>query len=60
MSTEAPAFIVTLRAEPDPLNRAPAIRLRLALKLLLRACGLRCVKVENAPAPSPEPKEPNP
>ena len=37
-----PTFILTVRALKDPLERAPAYRLKLALKYMLRVCFLEC------------------
>ena len=49
-----PATRMTIVLVPDPSYRGPAppiVRLRRALKLLLRAYGLRCVSVApDAPA----------
>ena len=53
MSTQ-PDFILILRPIKDPVgNDRPAIqRLRIALKVLLRQQGLRCVRIsEQAPIP---------
>jgi hypothetical protein len=41
-------FTLTLRALPDPGGPAPARRLARGLKYLLRACRLRCVRIEPA------------
>ncbi len=46
-------FILTLTPEPpgnDHLGREPIYRLKIALKYLLRACGLRCVDMAHRPA----------
>lgn len=52
MTDNEPIFTVQLRAEPG--HTAPAIvRLRRALKTLLRSFGLRALQVQEAPAPSP-------
>ena len=40
-------FVVTLEAAPARYREAPAgVRLRKALKILLRAFGLKCVRIE--------------
>ena len=49
--TTATTYTVTLRPEPpgrDRLDRLPAYRLRLLLKLAWRRCGLRAVSVQQA------------
>lgn len=38
-------FTLTLNAIPDQHDRPAAVRLRLGLKYLLRACALRCTSV---------------
>jgi hypothetical protein len=46
--TRRAVFILTLRPEPagtDRYGREPTVRLRGALKVLLRAFGLRCIDV---------------
>jgi hypothetical protein len=42
--TERPEFLLRLRAEPSGVP--VALRLRRALKYLLRGCELKCVSVE--------------
>lgn len=42
-------FTITVKAEPGD-NRPAIIRLRAALKYLLRACRLRCVRLAEGPA----------
>lgn len=42
MKSSQPKFQLILQAASGD-SRPPAIRLRRALKLLLRACGLRCI-----------------
>lgn len=52
MMNRPEAYVITLRAEgtDDP---PPAIRLRQALKLLLRTFRLRCVEAREVPARGP-------
>lgn len=38
-------FTLTLRALPDPLGRDATYRLKVALKLLRRACAFQCVGI---------------
>jgi hypothetical protein len=54
MTTDRPEFVLTLRAGADPqarhghAERDEEYRLKLALKVLLRSFGLRCVSVRPA------------
>lgn len=48
---EQPDFRLTLR--PTPGDVPAAVRLRAVLKYALRACGLRCVRVEEVPRDGP-------
>lgn len=45
---EQPRYVLTLQPVPGHPGE-PAQRLRRALKYLLRACGLRCLKAEELP-----------
>lgn len=50
-----PRFILHLAPSPageDKFGRVPATRLKLALKILGRQLGLRCVKIESPPSVS--------
>lgn len=49
MKTAKPQYVVTLQAVPGD-SRPPEIRMRRALKLLLRCCGLRCTAISTTPA----------
>lgn len=50
-----PRFRLVLEPLPDPDGVPPVVRLRRALKHLLRACRLRCVSaVEETPLPQEE------
>ncbi len=43
---EQPIYIITVTPTPDPdLKRTPEMRLRAALKALLRGYSLRCLSV---------------
>ena len=44
IDTTAPSFILSLRPEPGNWRTPPVQRLRLALKVLLRGYGLRCIR----------------
>ena len=52
-----PKLTFTLELEPLPTGwrTPPEQRLRLALKVLLRAFGLRCTVVKAVPPPEPAP-----
>jgi hypothetical protein len=54
---ESPEYVVRLKALPDAVPAA--VRLKRALKCLLRSFGLRAVRVEELPA-SPEATEGSP
>jgi hypothetical protein len=43
---ESESFTLILRAEPGNWRTSPVLRLRGALKTLLRAFGLRCLSVK--------------
>ena len=55
MTTPRDAYIIALvDAHPGDTDAGPAnVRVRRALKCLLRSFGLRCVRAEFAPVPSP-------
>jgi hypothetical protein len=44
-----PPFRLTLVALDDPAGVPPRIRVKRALKVLLRSFGLRCIRIEPAP-----------
>ena len=48
-------FALELEPLPTGWRTPPEQRLRLALKVLLRAFGLRCTVVKVVPPPEPEP-----
>jgi hypothetical protein len=55
--TTPPTYHLTLRDAGSPGEGHPApvdVRLRRALKCLLRSFGLRCVRVEEVPAVEPD------
>lgn len=48
--TKQPTYSLTLRSQPG-FTVPPEVRLRRALKYLLRVCGLRCVTLNEPTAP---------
>jgi hypothetical protein len=51
IDTNRERYSLDLEAMPDNLNGVPAnLRLRRALKYLLRSCGLRCLAVRDLPS----------
>ena len=55
MSTEQPQdWTITLRPPRDKQDPGGQVRLRRALKMLLRSFGLRCIEVKRGP-PSDQP-----
>ncbi len=50
---EQPVYIITVTPTPDPdLKRTPEMRLRAALKALLRGYSLRCISVAEQKPPT--------
>jgi hypothetical protein len=54
-----PHYTLTLRAEPGHWQAPPEQRLRLALKSLLRAYGLRCTDCRPAGTQNPPTAQPS-
>jgi len=54
--TPRPVYVVELTTEPG-FTAPPDVRLRRALKLLLRSFGLRCVGVRETPRETAVPAE---
>lgn len=55
MTTKRPVYLIELQADDD--DTPVQIRLRAALKHLLRSWGLRCLSIREEQTPTPEKEE---